>query len=114
MISSDLIEKGNILLKRHREIFKKLILIPETREVAFRIDIENNLSIGKLRFKNRIYRWSDELLAGLHDHLENVWNFFDLYSHWIDNSLISLLSYRKRTESKKSISYLLMMTTITM
>jgi len=104
---SDIIETGNNLLKKHEKLFKKLIHNPETRELTFRIDIEDGLNIGKPRFKNRNYLWPDDLLTELRDHLEDVWNFFDTFSHWIDNSLISLLSYTKRSESKKSIIFLL-------
>jgi len=104
---SDIIQTGNYLLKKHEKLFKKLIHIPETREMTFRIDFKDGLIIGKPRFKNRNYLWPDDLLTELRDHLEDVWNFFDTFSHWIDNSLISLLSYTKRSESKKSIIFLL-------
>ncbi len=107
MKSNDIIREGNSLLKKHRILFKKLIQIPETREIMFRIDIEENLNIGKPRFKNRHYSWPKDLLKVLRDHLEDTWNYFDKYSHWIDNSLMSLISYPKRNESKKSIIFLL-------
>jgi len=107
MKSNDILEEGNSLLKKHRILFKKLIQIPETREIMFRIDIEENLNIGKPRFKNRHYSWPKDLLKDLRDHLEDIWNYFDKYSHWIDNSLMSLISYTKRNESKKSIIFLL-------
>lgn len=104
---SDIIENGNNLLKKHGNLLKKLIHIPKTREITFRIDFKENLNIGKPRFKNRHYLWPDDLLTKLRDHLEDVWNFFDAYSHWIDNSLLSLISFAKRSESKKSIIFLL-------
>lgn len=107
MKSNDIIGEGNSLLKKHRILFKKLIQIPETREILFRIDIEEKLNIGKPRFKNRHYSWPKDLLKDLRDHLEDIWNYFDKYSHWIDNSLMALISYTKRNESKKSIIFLL-------
>jgi hypothetical protein len=107
MKSNDILEDGNCLLKKHRILSENLIQIPETREIMFRIDIEENLNIGKPRFKNRYYSWPKDLLKDLRDHLEDIWNYFDKYSHWIDNSLMSLISYTKRKESKKSIIFLL-------
>lgn len=100
-------EVGNNVLQKHAILYNKLIQIPESRELIFRIDIEKDLNIGKPRFINRKYTWSKELLKELHDHLEDVWSFFDSYSHWVDNSLISIISYTKRSESKKSIIFLL-------
>ena len=100
-------EKGNYLLKRHKKLYKKLIHNPETREMTFRIDIEENLNIGKPRFKYRHYLWPDDLLTELRDHLEDIWIFFETYSHWIDSTLISLISFSKRRKSKKSIIFLL-------
>ncbi|MFW9970470.1 MAG: hypothetical protein ACFFDF_09735 [Candidatus Odinarchaeota archaeon] len=103
----DIRKIGNNLLQEHAILYKKLNQIPESRELIFRIDIEEDLNIGKPRFINRKYLWTDELLTELHDHLEGVWSFFDSYSHWVDNSLISIISYTKRSVSKKSIIFLL-------
>jgi hypothetical protein len=103
----DIREIGNNLLQKHSILYKKLIQIPESREVIFRIDIEKDLSIGKPRFVKRKYKWPNEILTELHNHLEDVWSFFDSYSYWVENSLISLISYTKRSESKKSIIFLL-------
>ena len=107
MKSDDILIEGMSLIKTHILLFKILIPIPEAREMLFRIDIEENLNIGKPRFKNRHYSWPKELLKDLRDFLEDVWYYFDKYSHWIDNSLISLISFNKRSESKKSIIFLL-------
>jgi len=107
MKSSDIIEKGSNLLKKHGDLFKKLIHIPERRNMTFRIDTEENLNIGKPRFKNRYYLWPNDLLIELRDHLEDVWNFFDTYSHWIDDTIMPILTYHNRRESKRSVIYLL-------
>ncbi len=104
---SDITERGNNLLEHHGNLFNRLKSIPETREMTFRIDIEGDLNIGKPRFKKRHYLWPNDLLTELRDHLEDIWNFFDVFSHWIDNSLISLISFNKRSESKKSLIFLL-------
>ncbi|HEC41068.1 hypothetical protein LCGC14_0473900 [marine sediment metagenome] len=103
----DIIERGNKLLEDHSNLFNRLKYIPETREMTFQIINDGDLNIGKPRFKKRNFLWSVDLLAELRDHLEDVWNFFDTYSHWIDNSLFSLISYTKRRESKKSLIFLL-------
>ena len=107
MVSNDFLAEGNRLLNIHGILYKKLVQIPEIRDLTFRIDAEENLNIGKPRFKNKHYSWPRELLNDLRDHLEEVWNYFDKYSHWVDNSLMSLISYAKRSESKKSIIFLL-------
>jgi len=107
MKSNDISVEGNSLLKTHRILFKKLIKIPETREMVYRIDNEEKLNIGNPRFKNKNYSWPKDLLKDLRDHLEDIWNYFDKYSHWVDSSLIALISYTKRNESKKSIIFLL-------
>jgi len=107
MKSNNILAEGNKLLNTHGILYKKLVQIPEIRELMFRIDTEENLNIGKPRFKNKHYSWPKELLKDLRDHLEDIWHYFDKYSHWIENSLISLISYSKRSESKKSIIFLL-------
>jgi len=103
----DFKEQGLELLKTHEELYNKLIKIPSSRELTYRVEIENNLRIGKPRFANRHYNWSKELYVRFRDHLEDIWEFFDNYSHWVTNSLMALLSYNKRRESKKSVIFLL-------
>lgn len=107
MKSNDFLAEGNRLLNTHGILYKKLVQIPEIREMTFRIDIEENLDIGKPRFKPKHYSWPKELLKDLRDHLQDVWNYFETYSHWVDNSLMSLISFNKRRESDKSIIFLL-------
>ncbi len=107
MRSNDILTEGNRLIKTHRNLYKTLVQIPETREVTFRIDMEEDLNLGMPRFKNKCYLWPRDLLKDLRDHLEEIWYFFDTYSHWIDNSLMALISYLKRSKSKKSVIFLL-------
>ncbi len=104
---SEILEEGKILLKQHQNLFNKLRQIPCTRDMTFRIDIIDGLKIGKPRFRKRYFLWSKELFAELRDHLEDTWIFFNSYSHWIDDTIMSILTYKKRRESKRSVIFLL-------
>jgi len=100
-------EEGQELLEAHEKLYTDLKEIPSSRELTFRVDIEENLRIGKPRFAKRYLQWPKELYGKLRDHLQDVWKFFDKYSHWVDSSLMALISYAKTMESKKSIIFLL-------
>lgn len=103
---SEILDKGKFLLKQHRNLYSELTQIPKSREISFRIDMINGLKIGKPRFKNRYYLWPNELLTNLRDHLEDVWIFFNTYSHWIDETIMPIISYKNRRESKHSVFFL--------
>ena len=100
-------EEGNKILNEHAELYKKLIQIPTKREIEYREEIENGKLIGKPRFKQREYEWSLDLLKDLHNHLQNIFIFFEKYYFWYDDILIPLIDKRFRRNSKKSIIFLL-------
>lgn len=101
--------EGKVLLEKHTELSKKLVLIPENRKMTYREEYDNTNLIGKPRFKEKEYNWPKRLLIELRDHLQELWNYFKLYSYWLDSSLLLLLDYRSRRASKKSILFLLEM-----
>ena len=101
--------EGKELLKRHKKLFEELIQIPERRDFIYHEELDNNILIGKPRFKEKEFDWSQDLLIQLRDHLQGLWNYFQLYSYWLDSSLLLLLDYRTRKASKKSIIFLLEM-----
>lgn len=101
--------EGKILLEKHIELGKKLFLIPEKREMIYREEYDNNTLIGKPRFKEKEFNWPKKLLLDLRNHLQELWNYFELYSYWLDSSLLLLLDSRSRKASKKSILFLLEM-----
>jgi len=103
----DIKSEGNILLENHKKLCKQLIEIPNKRELEYIEDIENGVKVGKPRFKIPKFQWSTGLLVNLRDHLQNIWNFFDKYSYWFDDTLIPLLYTSERRVSKKSVIFLL-------
>jgi len=103
----DIKSEGKALLETHKELYEQLIKIPENRELTYVEEIKEDIKIGKPRFKNPKYQWSKNLLSDLRDHLQNIWNFFEKYSYWFDNTMIPLLDTNERRLSKKSIIFLL-------
>ena len=103
----DLKAEGQNFLKIHEELYSELLKIPSERELSFKLVEKDGLTVGQPRFMPRYYEWPTELKIKLRDHLQEVWNFFDKYSHWVDDSIMSILSYSKRSTSKKSIMFLL-------
>ena len=103
----DINSEGKILIERHNILYKKLIEIPENRVIVYHEEDDNNDVIGKPRFKEKEYDWPKKLLIELRDHLQEIWNFFDLYSYWLDSTFLLLLDYKTRKISKKSILFLL-------
>ena len=101
--------EGKRLIERHNNLYKELIQIPEKRKMIYREEIDNNKLIVKPRFKEKEYNWPKQLLIDLRDHLQELWNYYELYSYWLDPSLMLLLDYRTRKTSKKSVLFLLEM-----
>jgi len=99
--------EGRELLHQHKELYEILREIPKKREMTYTQKEENNLLIGNPRFKEKEYDWPQELLLQLRDHLQGLWNYIEIYSYWLDNSLLLLLDYRTRKASKKSVLFLL-------
>ncbi|TET06270.1 MAG: hypothetical protein E3J83_06190 [Candidatus Atribacteria bacterium] len=97
------------MIERHNNLYKELIQIPEKRKMIYREEIDNNKLIVKPRFKEKEYNWPKQLLIDLRDHLQELWNYYELYSYWLDSSLMLLLDYRTRKTSKKSVLFLLEM-----
>ena len=105
----DIHSEGKRLIERHSSIYKNLITIPENREMVYREEMDNNNVMGKPRFKEKELNWPKKLLIALRDHLQELWNYFELYSYWLDSSLLLLLDHRTRKASKKSVLFLLEM-----
>ena len=103
----DIKSEGKAILETHMELYEQLIKIPNNREMTYVEEIKEDIKIGKPRFKNPKYQWSKNLLVDLRDHLQNIWNFFEKYSYWFDDTLIPLLDTNERRVSKKSIIFLL-------
>ncbi|MHA1756325.1 MAG: hypothetical protein ACTSVV_06115 [Promethearchaeota archaeon] len=102
------IEKdGEKILQEHNILFKKLLKIPESRELIYREESINGQLIGKPRFKEKKYQWNPDLLEKLRSHLQKIWNFFEKYSYWFDDSIRDMINYDYRRLSKKSIVFLL-------
>ena len=99
--------EGKTLLDNHNMLYEQLIKIPEKREIIYIEEMEGGVKVGKPRFKNPKYQWSMSLLVDVRDQLQNIWNFFDRYSYWFDDTLIPLLNTDERRMSKKSIIFLL-------
>lgn len=100
-------ETGNLLLKKHADLFDRLTQIPQKRPINYREDIENGKVIGKPRFINRKYQWPSDLLAIFHDHLQDLFDFFLQYSHWFDHTSRQLIDRQKRNLSQQSVKFLL-------
>ena len=103
----DIKSEGKALSTNHKKLYEQLIEIPEKREMIYIEEMEGGVKVGKPRFKNPKYQWSTSLLVEVRDHLQNIWNFFDRYSYWFDDTLIPLLNSDERRMSKKSIIFLL-------
>lgn len=99
--------EGETLLETHKNLYEQLIEIPEEREMTYDEEMKEGVKIGKPRFKNPKYQWFTSLLVDLRNHLQNIWNFFEKYSYWFDDTVISLLDTNERRVSKKSIIFLL-------
>ena len=69
-------EDGQILLNNHATLFEQIKSLPLTRPIYYREDLEEGHCIGKPRFHHRKLQWSPEILTTLHNHLQNLWNFF--------------------------------------
>jgi hypothetical protein len=100
-------EAGKKILNEHQKLYDILLKIPKGREILYNDEMRDGKKIGKPRFKNHLYRWNSELQTRLHDHLQDIWNFFENYSYWFDNTLFPLLSWKFRKKSKKSVIFLL-------
>ena len=99
--------EGETLLENHKKLYDQLVEIPENREMTYVGEVKEGVKVGKPRFKNPKYQWSKNVLVDLRDHLQNIWNFFDKYSYWFDDTLVPLLNTNERRISKKSIIFLL-------
>ena len=100
-------QDGQQLITEHNKLYKLLLNIPLTRPIYYREDIEDCKTIGKPRFVNRRYSWSNDSLLYFHNHLQNIWIFFEKYSFWFDSFTKELLYYEDRSISNKSVKFLL-------
>jgi len=89
-------EERKILLKIHADLYNRLILIPTQRELEYREDVENGNIIGRPRFKQKEFDWSPKLLINLHNHLQNIYLYFEKYYFWYDDILVPLIDKRFR------------------
>lgn len=99
--------EGTSLLKVHKKLYNLLNRIPTERNLIFRVEPYNENKIGKPRFKKKEYKWPKILYRDLRDHLQELYNYFEKYSYWLDNSMIPIIDFRKRKSSKKSVIFLL-------
>ena len=99
--------EGEKLLVTHFNLYKRLKEIPNKREIEFREEIKDGKRFGKPRFKKSEYEWDKDLLKELRDHLQDLWNFFEKYNYWLDETIFPLLAYNSRRISKKSVIFLL-------
>ena len=100
-------EEGEDLIKNHDILFNELVKIPKERPMYYREDLEEGLLIGKPRFEEKKLKWAVPILKEFHNHLQNLWNFFDKYSYWFDQSTKLMLGFEDRSISNKSIKFLL-------
>jgi hypothetical protein len=100
-------EDGEKILQNHNLLFKKLYAIPQNRAMKYHEELKDELLLGKPRFTERILTWNTQDLTELHNHLQNIWDFFQVNSYWFDDGLKHLIEYDKRRISKKSIIFLL-------
>jgi hypothetical protein len=100
-------EEGENLIKNHDILFNELVKIPKERPMYYREDLEKGLLIGKPRFEEKKLKWTVPILKEFHNHLQNLWDFFDKYSYWFDQSTKLMLTFEDRSISNKSIKFLL-------
>ncbi len=73
------------LLEKHENLGKQLEKIPLYRKTIYKEEMENGKLIGKPRFEPSLYEWEPKMFASLRDHLQNIWNFFEVNSYWFDD-----------------------------
>jgi hypothetical protein len=100
-------QEGEELLGVHAVLGGQLLRVPYDREITYREEIKDGVRIGKPRFACPKYQWPVELLKQTHDHLQNIWRFFEIHSHWFDESIRPLIARKERRVSKRSILFLL-------
>lgn len=103
----DIKTKGENLLLTHSKLYTKLKEIPSKREIEFLEEFEEDKWFGKPRFKKPKNRWDKDLLKDLRNHLQEIWDFFEKYNYWVDETILPLIDSRTRRISKKSIIFLL-------
>ncbi len=103
----DIKSEGEKLLSTHSKLYSRLIMIPDKREIEFREEFEDGKWFGKPRFKKPKFKWDKHLLKDLRNHIQDMWNFFEYYNYWLDNTILVLIDSKTRRSSKKSIIFLL-------
>ncbi|MHA1647250.1 MAG: hypothetical protein ACTSVL_06735 [Promethearchaeota archaeon] len=101
------IEKGELLLKNHKSLKKTLLIIPDSRKMIFNEEKDGNIWFGKPRFIPPNYNFDASVLTKLKNHLQSIWNFFQLHSYWFDKTIYPLLAWDQRRAEKGSIIFLL-------
>ncbi len=99
--------EGSTLLENHKKLYEQLIEIPEKRKMIYVKKIKEGVKVGNPRFTPPKFQWPEKLLVALRNHLQNIYNFFDKYSYWFDDTLIPILDTNERRASKKSVIFLL-------
>jgi len=103
----DIKSEGEKLLLKHSELYEKLISIPNEREIEFREEFDNGKWFGKPRYIKPKFQWDERLFTELQNHLQEIWNFFEKYNHWLDETILPLIETDSRRSSNKSIIFLL-------
>jgi len=103
----DIKSEGKKLLSTHAELYNNLSNIPSEREIEFHNEFEGERWFGKPRYKQPKFQWDEQLFIELRDHLQEIWNFFERYNYWLDETVLPLIESGSRRTSKKSIIFLL-------
>ena len=97
---------GKQILCEHKKLEKKLVLIPENREINFYSESENGFEFGKPRFSPARQLLAPALLQELKEHLQSIRSFFDNNEYYYDD-LIDFLIDKQSFSRKGSIAFLL-------
>ncbi len=100
-------EKGELLLKNHKSLKKTLLTTPDNREMIFDEEYDGINWFGKPRFIPPYYNFDASILTEIKNHLQSIWDFFQVYSYWFDKTIYPLLAWDQRRAEKGSIIYLL-------
>jgi len=103
----DIKSEGVKLLSTHIKLYSGLIKIPDKRQIEFREEFTDGKWFGKPRFRRPKYKWEKEQFKNIRNHLQDIWNFFEKYNYWFDETVLPLIESNSRRVSQKSIIFLL-------
>ena len=91
------------LREAHKRLFDELKHIPQARNMIYHTERSNGLLIAKPHFDPPKYVWSSELVSQVHNHLQQIWDFFEHASYEMDALTRALVHPAERRSSKKSL-----------